>query len=196
MRAAAGTRLWPSALGVVAAALVTVHRAPLALAWGAGHAQAHAAALALQDEAMRAMLSDHTMIWPPGSGTPLTLAALLSGPLAESADDVAGPCAANESTPCSPAALAAKMALRDFCYAENATGQYVKPWPYAVPVCDNRTGLPPPGWSACLPGPKTWSWMYHYFTETPPQNVGFESRGAAWYIQRAVDGVSLTRCCR
>ena len=161
---------------------------PTAASWGAGHAQVHSAALALQNESMRALLNQTTLVWPPGSSVaPSTLYALLSGPLAESADDVAGPCSANESVPCSASALAVKMTLRDFCYAENETGGYTRPWPYAVPQCNATTGLPPPGWTACLPGPTTWSWLYHYFTETPPQNAGFEARGAAWYIGRAAD---------
>ena len=121
-------------LCLLLAAMATMDRMPTARAWGAGHAQVHSAALALQDVQFRALLNSTTMVWPPGSSaTPMTLAALLSGPLAESADDVAGPCAANTSVPCSPAALATKITLRDFCYAENASGHNVRPWPCEHP---------------------------------------------------------------
>lgn len=68
--------------------------------------------------------------------------------------------------------------------AEDSRGQYAQPWPYAIPVCDSG-GKPPTGWTACLPGPQVNPWLYHYFTETPPLNQGFEGRGGAWYIDRA-----------
>jgi hypothetical protein len=114
-----------------------------------------------------------------------TASALLTGVLAESADTVAGPCASSPTTPCSPATVTAKLFLRNYCYAENHDGACTAPWPYAIPICNASTGKPPLGWSGCLPGPEAPTWLYHYFTETPPQNQGIEARGAAWYIGRA-----------
>ena len=71
-----------------------------------------------------------------------------------------------------------------FADAEDIHGEYAKPWPYAIPIC-TAAGNPPPGWAACLPGPKTDPWLYHYFTDTPAANQGIEGRGGAWYIGRA-----------
>ena len=80
-------------------------------------------------------------------------------------------------------------ALRVSCAdAEDSHGAYTKPWPYAIPVC-GAGGKPPAGWAACLPGPKTNPWLYHYFTETPPANQGFEARGGTWYIDRAASAL-------
>jgi hypothetical protein len=73
--------------------------------------------------------------------------------------------------------------------AEDIHGEYTKPWPYAIPVC-GAGGKPPAGWAACINGPKTAPWLYHYFTETPPANLGFEGRGGAWYIERAAAAFS------
>ena len=68
--------------------------------------------------------------------------------------------------------------------AEDSHGHYTPPWPYAIPVCDSG-GKPPHGWTACLPGPQVNPWLYHYFTEPPALNQGFEARGGAWYIEHA-----------
>lgn len=98
---------------------------------------------------------------------------------------MAGPCSASATTPCRATAVREKMALRNYCYAEDSHGQQTLPWPYSIPTCENTTGKPPAGWAACIDGPRTSPWLYHYFTETPAQNIGFEGRGGAWYLMKA-----------
>jgi hypothetical protein len=77
------------------------------------------------------------------------------------------------------------MIFRDYCYAEDKDERYAKPWPYAIPLCEGPGGKPPPGWTACLPGPRNWTWLYHYFTEPPAADLGIEGRGGVWYLEQA-----------
>jgi hypothetical protein len=124
-----------------------------AFGWGGGHAKISTQALTLQPQTLRDELSSTTLTI---LGQRASAASLFGTMLAEMGDDVAGPCSA---TPCSAAQTQAKMLYREFCYAE-VNGDVAKPWPYAIPVC-SAGGSPPAGWSACLPGPKINTWLYH-----------------------------------
>lgn len=147
--------------------------------WGAGHDEISKQALLLQPEEIQTSFNSTTIHF---LGTDGTAQSMFSGQFSEAGDIVAGPCAPNTSTPCSPAAVEAKLTFRDYCYAEDKSGHYTKPWPYAIPDC--ISGQPPQGWSACLPPPHNWTWLYHYFTETPAADLGIEGRGAIWYLEQ------------
>jgi len=156
----------------------------LSPAWSTGHTSINKAVLRHVNSTLGAQLNATNATWPPGTATRASVASLVEGAWAHSGDTVAGPCAPNKTTPCAKEAVLEKMALRKYCYAEDSAGKPTLPWPYAIPAC-NPGGLPPGGWAACLPGPVTSPWLYHYFTKTPPQNLGFEGRGAAWFFARA-----------
>jgi hypothetical protein len=159
-------------------------------AWSAGHAAINSAVLDMlrnvKDNGLLDKLHATNTTWPPGpGGASGSVASFVAGVWAESGDTVAGPCSSSPSTPCGAPRVRADMALRDFCYAEDSKGAQTPPWPYQIPVCENTTGQPPTGWAACIKGPKTEPWLYHYFTETPAANHGFEARGGSWYLARA-----------
>eukprot|EP01051_Picozoa_sp_SAG22_P016198 SAG22_NODE_2243_length_2799_cov_3.216296_2_plen_381_part_00 len=166
--------------------LVLALLAPQAAAWSAGHRDINRAVLRMLNPELQQLLNTTTATWPPNTpGKGANLTSLVGGVWAEAGDTVAGPCAATVTAPCGASAVRDKMALRSYCYAEDSRGQQTLPWPYAIPTCENATGKPPAGWAACIDGPKTNPWLYHYFTETPPQNLGFEGRGGAWYLTHA-----------
>eukprot|EP00665_Eupelagonemidae_sp_cell47_P000538 gene538-4078_t len=115
-----------SVASVAAALLLVVFAARRCAGWGSGHCMISRAALPLQQPEFRALLGKANTTWLGKVATPgdfLTCAAG-GGALAwsESADAVAGPCAANVTTPCSPTAVAAKLEYARFCYAEDAAG--------------------------------------------------------------------------
>ena len=152
-----------------------------ARSWGAGHVEISQQALLLQTEEIQARFNSTPIHFLGKDGTAQSM---FGGVFSESGDTVAGPCSPNKTTPCAPDAVEAKMIFRDYCYAEDKAGHYAKPWPYAIPVCESG-GQPPQGWSACLPGPQNWTWLYHYFTESPAADLGIEGRGATWYLEQA-----------
>ena len=154
--------------------------------WSSGHSLVNTAVVQMIDADFVLLLNTSTTKWPPGNSiSTLTVLEFVKTVWAEAGDTVAGPCSATPATPCSATSVSAKLTLREFCYAEDQNGNYAKPWPYAIPVCNSSTGAPPAGWSGCLPPPRVNPWLYHYFTETPVANEGIEARGAAWYIEKA-----------
>eukprot|EP01050_Picozoa_sp_SAG11_P032268 SAG11_NODE_10409_length_834_cov_0.702041_1_plen_175_part_10 len=138
---------------MAAVTALIAHGAALGVAaWGGGHVKISTNALKLLPTPLLQLLNDTTINF---LGESDSAAGFFSSSFAESGDNIAGPCEPNVSTPCSPARQAQKMAWREFCYAEDEKGRFVKPWPYAVPTCVAGTTTPPTGWQVCIPGPKT-----------------------------------------
>ena len=102
---------------VLALAAAAVLVAPAA-GWSEGHSLINRAVLEIMPPALLDRLTAATTLWPPGAGgTEGNLTGFVGGLWAESGDDVAGPCAASLTTPCSASAVRAKMALRNYCCA-------------------------------------------------------------------------------
>ena len=150
-------------------------------AWGGGHAKISKQALGAQPTELQHLLNTSTIEF---LGTKGSAASFFGGLFAESGDTVAGPCAGGDGKPCSPTAATQKMTFRDFCYAQDQNGDYMKPWPYAIPVC-GAGGKPPPGNPICIPPPKKNPWLYHYFTQAPADDLAMEGKGAVWYLTKA-----------
>lgn len=159
----------------------------LADAWSVGHVLTSTEAFKYQPDEFRALFRATNVSL---LGVTSTAAAFLTNGFglkslhawSEIPDRIAGPCEAGMHGPCTSIEIESKLLYREYCYAENASAAFVKPWPYAIPACNHSSSDHDP---ACLPGPRTWPWMYHYFNHTPPENAGIEARGAAWYIASA-----------
>ena len=109
------------ALALAAAAALTAG----SQGWGAAHVSISQQALLLLPPAIRTGLNSTHITFLGVDGT---AESFFGKPFSESGDTVAGPCAANKTTPCSPAAVEAKLIFRDYCYAEDKAGRYAKPW--------------------------------------------------------------------
>lgn len=111
----AGLSLVPRRYEVLLGMVVVAGVITTANAWGAAHSLINQAVLPMLPDGLQQRLGSTNTVWPPGDGTGSNVSAFVRGSWAESGDTVAGPCAANLSTPCAPGTVRAKMELRKYC---------------------------------------------------------------------------------